>query len=74
MDIVIAYHDKRYVLELKIWRGQAYHEEGLQQLSEYLDIYGLKQGYLLIFNFNKSKEYKEETIQWGDKELFVMWV
>ena len=74
MDIVIAYHDKRYVLELKIWRGQAYHEEGLQQLSEYLDIYGLKQGYLLIFNFNKSKEYKEETIQWLDKEVFVMWV
>ncbi len=74
MDIVITYYDKRYVLELKIWRGEAYHQAGLQQLSDYLDLYGLEKGYLLIFNFNKNKEYKEETITFKNKEIFTVWV
>ncbi|RKZ75642.1 MAG: AAA family ATPase [Gammaproteobacteria bacterium] len=74
MDIVITYQDKRYVIELKRWYGQKYHQLGLQQLSDYLDIYSLKQGYLLIYDFNKGKSYKEELIQFEDKEIFAVWV
>ena len=73
-DIVITYGTNKYVVELKIWRGDVYHQKGLQQLSDYLDIYSLKKGYLLIFDFNKNKTYKEETIQFGDKEIFAVWV
>jgi len=74
MDVVITYNNLRYVVELKIWRGEAYHQRGLQQLSNYLDIYSLKKGYLLIFDFNQNKTYKEETIFFGDKEIFAVWV
>ncbi|TGO03117.1 hypothetical protein PN36_12220 [Candidatus Thiomargarita nelsonii] len=74
MDIVIAYQDKRYVIELKRWYGDKYHQRGLQQLSDYLDIYSLKKGYLLIYNFNKGKTYKEELIPFQDKEIFAVWV
>ncbi|TGO03116.1 hypothetical protein PN36_12180 [Candidatus Thiomargarita nelsonii] len=74
MDIVIAYQDKRYVIELKRWYGDKYHQRGLQQLSDYLDIYSLKKGYLLIYDFNKGKSYKEELIQFQDKEIFAVWV
>ncbi|MDM8519301.1 AAA family ATPase [Anaerolineales bacterium HSG6] len=74
MDLVITYQDKRYVVELKIWRGQQYHEEGLDQLSDYLDSYSLKEGYLLIYDFNKSKTYREEQIQHQDKSIFAVWV
>ena len=74
MDIVITYQNKRYVIELKRWYGQKYHQEGLQQLSDYLDIYSLKQGYLLIYDFNKGKSYKDELIQFQDKDIFAVWV
>ena len=74
MDIVITYQNKRYVIELKRWYGEKYHQEGLQQLSDYLDIYSLKKGYLLIYDFNKGKTYKEEEIQFQDKEIFAVWV
>jgi len=74
MDIVIAYQDKRYVIELKRWYGEKYHQRGLQQLSDYLDIYSLKKGYLLIYDFNKGKTYKEELIPFQDKEIFAVWV
>jgi len=74
MDIVITYQDKRYVIELKRWYGEKYHQDGLQQLSDYLDIYSLQKGYLLIYDFNKGKSYKEEQIQFQDKEIFAVWV
>lgn len=36
-DIVINYEKRIYILELKIWRGDKYHERGLVQLGEYLE-------------------------------------
>jgi len=74
MDIVITYLNQRYVIELKIWRGIKYHQEGLKQLSDYLDIYSLKNGALLIFNFNKNKEYKQENIVIDGKHVYIVWV
>ncbi|MCP4106048.1 MAG: AAA family ATPase [Desulfobacteraceae bacterium] len=74
MDIVITYRHQRHVIELKIWHGPKYHQEGLKQLSGYLDTYSLKEGYLLIYDFNKSKEYKQEQIVFEDKQIFAVWV
>lgn len=54
MDLVIDYRGERSVIELKIWRGQAYHEKGEHQLAAYLDHYHLDAGYMLIYNFNIS--------------------
>jgi len=39
-----------------------------------LDLYGLKSGFLLIFDFNKGKTYKSEQIRFQDKDLFAVWV
>ncbi|MBQ5987910.1 MAG: ATP-binding protein [Oscillospiraceae bacterium] len=55
MDIVIDYHGERFVIELKIWRGEAYHEKGEKQLAAYLEHYHLDKGYLLTYSFNKKK-------------------
>ncbi|WP_035571189.1 AAA-like domain-containing protein [Halonatronum saccharophilum] len=74
LDVIITYLDKKYVIELKIWRGEKYHQEGLEQLSDYLDIQGLDKGYLVSFNFNQAKEYKEELIRKDGKEIFAVWV
>ena len=56
MDVVVDYLGKQYVIELKIWRGPAYHEEGEKQLAGYLDSMHLDHGYMLTFNFNQKKE------------------
>jgi hypothetical protein len=74
MDIVITYREQRHVIELKIWRGPKYHQQGLKQLSDYLDSYSLKTGYLLIYDFNQNKAYKQEQIVFEDKQIFAVWV
>ena len=55
MDVVIDYLGERFVVELKIWRGQAYHEKGEEQLAHYIDYYHLDTGYMLTYNFNQKK-------------------
>ncbi|MCP4406122.1 MAG: AAA family ATPase [bacterium] len=72
MDIVITYRHQRYVIELKIWHGPKYHQEGLKQLSDYLDTYSLKEGYLLIYDFKKNKKYEQEQIAFKDKQIFAV--
>ena len=69
MDVVIDYLGKRYIVELKIWHGQKYNEDGEKQLSDYLDSYKLKTGYMLTFSFNKNKETGIKTVKYKDKTL-----
>ncbi|MBR1599111.1 MAG: AAA-like domain-containing protein [Lachnospiraceae bacterium] len=69
MDVVIDYLGERFVVELKIWRGNAYNERGEEQLSDYLDYFHLQKGYMLSYNFNQSKEVGVKTIAVGDKVL-----
>lgn len=59
---------------MKIWRGPKYHQEGIKQLCNYLDIHGLDNGYLLVFNFNKNKEFKENNLSIEDKDIFEVYV
>lgn len=74
LDIVITYLSHKYVVELKIWRGIEYHKKGLKQLKDYLDNQGLDKGYLLVYNFNKDKEYIKERVNFEGKEIFVVYV
>jgi hypothetical protein len=75
MDIVVTFgKEQKEVIELKIWRGEEYHQQGLKQLSDYLDFQSIKNGFLLIFDFNKNKQYKSEQIKFEDKEIFAVWV
>lgn len=55
-DIIVDYHGKQFVIELKIWHGSEYNQRGEKQLFEYLDDYHANTGYLLSFNFNKNKK------------------
>lgn len=55
-DVIVDYCGEQFVIELKVWRGESYHNKGEEQLIEYLDSYHLQKGYMLIFNFNRSKE------------------
>ena len=74
LDVVITYNENKYIIELKVWRGEEYHEKGLKQLADYLDINNQSKGYLLVFNFNKNKEYKKEELTVEGKEIFEVFV
>ena len=71
MDLVVTYDKQEFVVELKIWRGDKYEELGRDQLSEYLAIRGLEEGYLVIFDFSKNKQDAEpQWIEWNGKRIF----
>ena len=68
-DVIIDYCKEQFVIEMKIWRGNAYHERGEKQLAEYLEYYHLNKGYMLSFNFNKKKQTGVKEIRIGNKVL-----
>ncbi|WP_411682464.1 AAA-like domain-containing protein [Clostridium thailandense] len=74
LDVVITYNNHKYISELKIWHGDQYHNEGIKQLCKYLDIHSMKKGYLVVYNFNKNKEYKSERKYTDDKEIFIVYI
>lgn len=70
MDLVVNYRGEQFVVELKIWHGDAYNSRGEDQIVGYLEYYGLKKGYMISFNFNKKKkEIGVKEIVVGDKVL-----
>ncbi|WP_346885126.1 AAA family ATPase [Clostridium sp. UBA4395] len=75
-DIVITYNKKMYVLELKRWSGESYHQRRLIQLGQYLEQYSLNEGYLLIFDFRRVNgevgTVKETTLNLGEKEKRIV--
>ena len=68
-DVIVDYLGEQFVIELKIWHGNAYHERGEAQIAEYLEYYHLEKGYMLSFNFNKTKQTGVKTIQIGPKTI-----
>lgn len=57
------------MVELKLWRGNAYNERGEEQLLGYLNHYHLNKGYMISFNFNKRKQTGVKEIMFGEKIL-----
>jgi len=62
MDLVVNYGRQEFIVELKIWRGDKYEQTGREQLSEYLAIRGMDEGYLVTFDFSKNRSTAEP--QW----------
>ena len=57
MDIVVTYGKEEHIIELKLWHGDQYRKDGIQQLEGYLDSRNNETGYLVSFSFNQNKEY-----------------
>ena len=68
-DIIVDYGGEQHVIELKIWRGQEYNNRGEKQLAGYMEDYHVKKGYMISFNFNKTKETGVRELVIGDKLL-----
>jgi hypothetical protein len=60
VDLVIHWKRRRYVLELKIRRSPGTIEQGVRQLSRYLDRLGEDEGWLVVFD-------PRDTVSWEEK-------
>ena len=49
-DLLVAHHGQRFALELKLRRGDKTVQEGIEQLSGYLNRLGLDEGFLILFD------------------------
>jgi hypothetical protein len=74
LDIVITLNRHKYVVELKLWRGEQAHKKGLIQLVDYLNRQGLDTGYLVIFDHSAVKEWKQQRVRTKGKKIFIVWV
>lgn len=74
LDVIVTYFQHRYIIELKRWYGPKAHQKGLDQLAENLDIHGVQQGYLLIFDNRQEKNWMQKHISHQEKEIFAVWV
>ncbi len=54
---------------IKQLNGGEYHERGEEQLTEYLNYYHKKKGYLVSFSFNKKKVSGVKEVKIGDMTI-----
>jgi len=68
MDLAVDFGTDEFIIELKLWRGNAYHMRGYDQLKEYLMKRGQKKGYLVNYDIRKPSNRipGEEWVDVGD--------
>ena len=74
MDIAVSFFQHKYIIELKMWRGNVAHKKGLVQLGDYLERQHLEQGFLVVFEQNVEKTWKKGWIRANGKKVFAVWV
>lgn len=57
------------MIEMKIWRGNAYNERGERQISEYLEYYHVEKGWMISFCFNQNKQIGVHEVKVGEKVI-----
>jgi len=64
MDVIVDYNSEQFIVELKLWYGEASHEKALEQLAGYLDSKSRDTGYLLTFDFRKENNSGKPQAKW----------
>ena len=77
LDLIVVHQGRRYIIETKIWRGQALYEEGVTQLADYLASEGQTTGYYVLFHARPTVYGKlpddalEYTTEINGKTIYV---
>jgi hypothetical protein len=67
VDVCVQYAGKSYPLELKL-AGRGARQRGLEQTAEYMDAFGAKEGWLVIFDRGPKKPWSKK-ITWSTEKL-----
>ncbi|MCL2163246.1 MAG: AAA-like domain-containing protein [Oscillospiraceae bacterium] len=72
MDIVVDFDRDQFIIELKLWKGEAEHNRAYEQLAGYMDSKGFSAGYLLTFDFRKGVKEQPyaKWVDFGGKRIF----
>ncbi len=70
LDVIVIFRDEKFIIELKLWKGQQLHEQGINQIKDYMHREKVDKGYMIIMNKNQSKEYKTTN----EDGIFTAWV
>jgi Holliday junction resolvase len=62
-DLCVVFEGYKYPVELKIRQGEKSLSQGLEQTVEYMDTFGVTEGWLLIFD-------QRPNISW-DKKIYI---
>jgi len=60
LDIVVTFLNEMFVVELKLWYSQPYHEKGKKQLKDYMQRMSIDKGYMLILDRTRKKAFKQD--------------
>ena len=63
---------EQFIIELKLWKGEAEHQKAYEQLLGYMDGKGFSAGYLLTFDFRKgvSKQPYAKWVDFSGRRIF----
>ncbi len=70
LDVIIFFKDEKFIIELKIWRGDKLHKDGIAQIKDYMRREHVDKGYMIIMNKNKKKDFKTTD----ENGLFTAWI
>jgi hypothetical protein len=63
-DVIVDYNSEQFIVELKLWYGEASHKKALEQIAGYLDSKNKDVGYLLTFDFRKENNTGKPQAKW----------
>ncbi len=76
IDLCVVFAEHKYPIELKINYGKKTISDGLEQLSEYMDGFGEKIGWLVVFDRKKNTTWDEKiywkTEKYNDKIINIV--
>ena len=61
MDLVIFHNGIKYIVETKIWEGKQQYDRGKKQLSTYLKLERVQEGYYVVFDHRAEPETRVES-------------
>ncbi|MDR2199603.1 MAG: hypothetical protein LBR53_09155 [Deltaproteobacteria bacterium] len=73
VDLCVKFKGRQYLVEVKL-HGQKYREDSLEHLAGYLDVNGENEGWLVVFNRNKTWDEKItwETVQFNKNTIHIV--
>jgi hypothetical protein len=74
MDLEILFGAEKFIVEVKLWRGDSNEKAGLEQLAGYLDAENEEKGYLLTFGLGKAPRYEPGWADCNGKRIFKVMV
>ena len=59
--MIIVHNGHKYIVEAKIWEGERYYDAGKKQLSAYLKLERVREGYYVVFDHRAKPEPRVQT-------------